>query len=101
VRLGSQHEYQRSGQSGTLLQTLQRNTWRSLGPCSTIPMAPTARGEEGEMEEKELLEELRAIRHLVRQTWIMVIVLVAVVAVPAVLLGCSTVGVILMEFLPH
>jgi len=53
------------------------------------------------MEEKELLEELRAIRHLVRQTWIMVIVLVAVVAVPAVLLGCSTVGVILMEFLPH
>ncbi|HUW15011.1 MAG TPA: hypothetical protein VM537_35160 [Anaerolineae bacterium] len=53
------------------------------------------------MEEKELLEELRAIRHLVRQTWIMVIVLVAVVAVPALLLGCMTAGVILMEFLPH
>jgi len=64
-------------------------------------MALTARGEEGEMEEKELLEELSAIRHLVRQTWIMVIVLVAVVAVPAVLLGCMTAGVILMEFLPH
>jgi aspartate/glutamate racemase len=53
------------------------------------------------MEEKELLQELKAIRHLARQTWIMVIVLVAVVAVPAVLLGCTTVGMILLEFLPH
>ena len=53
------------------------------------------------MEENELLDELRAIRHLVRQTWILVIVLVAVVAVPAVLLGCMTPGVILVEFLPH
>ena len=64
-------------------------------------MALTAPGEEGEMEENKLLEELKAIRHLVRQTWILVIVLVAVVAVPAVLLGCSTAGVILVEFLPH
>jgi len=53
------------------------------------------------MEENELLEELRAIRHLVRQTWILVIVLVAVVAVPAVLLACMTAGVVLMAFLPH
>jgi hypothetical protein len=53
------------------------------------------------MEEKELLEELRVIRHLVRQTWIMVIVLVAVVAVPSVLLGCTMAGMILIEFLPH
>ena len=64
-------------------------------------MALTAPGEEGEMEENELLEELRAIRHLVRQTWILVIVLVAVVAVPAVLLACMTAGVVLMAFLPH
>jgi hypothetical protein len=53
------------------------------------------------MEEKELLEELRVICHLVRQTWIMVIVLVAVVAVPSVLFGCTMAGMILIEFLPH
>jgi hypothetical protein len=75
--------------------------WRFDGACSTIPVALRAPEEEGEMEENELLEELKAIRHLVRQTWILVIVLVAVVAVPAVLLGCMTAGVILMEFLPH
>ena len=44
---------------------------------------------------------MKAIRHLVRQTWILVILLVAVVAVPAVLLGCMTAGVMLVEFLPH
>jgi len=38
---------------------------------------------------------------LLRQTWIMMIVLLAVVVVPTVLLGCMTEGVILMEFLPH
>jgi hypothetical protein len=75
--------------------------WRSCGPSPTIPMASDAHREEGEMEEKELLEELRAIRHLVRQTWIMVIVLVAVVAVPTVLFGCTMAGMILIEFLPH
>jgi hypothetical protein len=76
-------------------------TWRSCGPSPTINVAWKTRREEGDMEEKELLEELRVIRHLVRQTWIMVIVLVAVVAVPSVLLGCTMAGMILIEFLPH
>ena len=51
------------------------------------------------MEEKELLEELQAIRRLVRQTWIMMIVLLAVMVVPTVLVGCMTAGAMLMEFL--
>jgi hypothetical protein len=38
---------------------------------------------------------------LVRQGWIMMIVVLVVVAAPAVLLGCMTAGVILVEFLPH
>jgi len=53
------------------------------------------------MEEKELLEELQAIRRFVRQTWIMMIVLLVVVLVPTVLAGCITAGVSLVEFLPH
>ena len=43
----------------------------------------------------------RVIRRLVRQTWIMMIVLLVAVAVPTVLVGCMTAGVVLMEFLPH
>ena len=54
----------------------------------------------GEMEEKELPEEVQAIRRFVRQTWIMMIVLLVVV-VPTVFVGCMTAGVILVEFLPH
>jgi hypothetical protein len=53
------------------------------------------------MEEKELLEELQAIHRFVRQTWIMMIVLLLVIIVPAVALGCLTLGMILLEFLPH
>jgi len=53
------------------------------------------------MEEKELLEELQAIRRFVRQTWIMMIVLLVVVVVPTVLVRCSLLGVVLMQFLPH
>jgi hypothetical protein len=53
------------------------------------------------MEEKDVLQELQAMSRLVRQTWIMMIVLLVVVVVPAVLVGCMTAGVILMEFLPH
>jgi len=105
VRRGSQLEHQRWGLPSALLHTRRRNPWRSLAPYSTIPVALTATTDavsrEGEMEEKELLEELRAIRHLVRQTWILAILPVALVAVPAVLLGCLTAGVILVEFLPH
>jgi len=52
------------------------------------------------MEEKELLQELQAIRRFVRQTWIMMIVLLVVV-VPTVFVGYSLLGVVLMEFLPH
>ena len=47
------------------------------------------------MEQKELLEELRAIRHFVRKNRIMMIVLVAVV-VPTVFVGCSLLGVVLV-----
>jgi hypothetical protein len=53
------------------------------------------------MEEKEVLEELEAIHRFVRQTWIMMIVLLVVIIVPAVLLTCGTMGMILLEFLPH
>ena len=53
------------------------------------------------MEEKDVLQELQAIRRFVRQTWIMMIVLLVLVVVPTVLLGCVTVGMILIEFLPH
>jgi len=53
------------------------------------------------MEEKDVLQELQAIRRLVRQTWIMMIALLVVVVVPTVFVGCSLLGVILMEFLPH
>ena len=56
---------------------------------------------EGEMEEKDVLQELQAIRRFVRQTWIMMIVLLVVIVVPTVLVGCMTAGVILVEFLPH
>jgi hypothetical protein len=48
-----------------------------------------------------VLQELHAIRRFVRQTWIMMIVLLVVVVVPTVFVGCSLLGVILMEFLPH
>jgi hypothetical protein len=53
------------------------------------------------MEEKDVLQELQAIRRFVRQTWIMMIVLLVVIVVPTVLVGCMTAGVILVEFLPH
>ena len=53
------------------------------------------------MEEKDALQELQATRRLVRQTWIMMIVLLVVIVVPTVLVGCMTAGVILVEFLPH
>lgn len=53
------------------------------------------------MEEKDVLQELQAIPRFVRQTWIMMIVLLVVVVVPTVLVGCSLLGVVLMEFLPH
>jgi len=53
------------------------------------------------MEEKDVLQELQAIRRLVRQTWIMMTILSVVVVVPTVLVGCSLFGVILVEFLPH
>ena len=55
----------------------------------------------GEMWEKGVLQELQAIPRFVRQTWIMMIVLLVVVVVPTVLVGCSLLGVVLMEFLPH
>ena len=55
----------------------------------------------GETEEKDVLQELHAIRRFVRQTWIMMIALLVVVVVPTVFVGCSLLGVILMEFLPH
>jgi uncharacterized membrane protein len=45
------------------------------------------------MEEKDVLQELQAIRRFVRQTWVMMIVLLVV--------GCSLLGVVLVEFLPH
>ena len=53
------------------------------------------------MAEKEPLEELHAIRRFVRQTWIMMIVLLVVVVVPTVFVGCSLLGVVLVECLPH
>ena len=53
------------------------------------------------MEEKDVLQELQVIRRFVRQTWIMMIVLLVVIVVPTVLVGCMTAGVILVEFLPH
>ena len=48
-----------------------------------------------------MLQELQAIRRFVRQTWIMMIVLLVVVAVPTVFVGCSLLGVVVIEFLPH
>jgi hypothetical protein len=56
---------------------------------------------QSEMEEKDVLQELQAIRRFVRQTWIMMIVLLVVIVVPAVLLGCMTAGMILVELPPH
>jgi hypothetical protein len=53
------------------------------------------------MEEKELPKELQAIRRFVRQTWIMMIILLVVILVPTALVGCMTAATILMEFLPH
>jgi hypothetical protein len=53
------------------------------------------------MEEKELLQQLQAVHRFVRQTWIMMIVLLVVIIVPAVAVGCLTAGMILLEFLPH
>jgi hypothetical protein len=53
------------------------------------------------MEEKDVLQELQAIRRFVRQTWIMMIVLLVVVVVPTVLVGCLLLGVVPGEFLPH
>jgi len=53
------------------------------------------------MEEKELREELQAIRRFVRQTWIMMIALLVVIVVPAMAVGSLTLGMILLEFLPH
>ena len=53
------------------------------------------------MEEKELREELQAIRRIARQTWIMMIALLVLIVIPTVLVGCMTAGVVLIEFLPH
>lgn len=52
-------------------------------------------------EQGETGEQLAEIRRLVRQIWIMMIIAIALVVVPMVLFGCSVLGVILFEFVPH
>ncbi len=57
---------------------------------------------EGAVEDEQVvMEELAKIRRMVRQIWIMMIIVIAFVAVPVFLFGCSVIGVILFEFLPH
>ena len=48
------------------------------------------------MEDKDVLQELQAIRRFVRQIWIMMIVLLVVLVVPTVFVGCSLLGVVLV-----
>jgi len=53
------------------------------------------------MEEKDVLQELQAIRRFVRQTWIMMIVILVLFVIPTVLVECLIAGAMLMEFLSN
>ncbi len=56
----------------------------------------------GKMAEQQVtIETLSEIRRFVRQIWVMVLILVILVAVPMICLGCSVIGLIGIEFLPH
>ena len=52
-------------------------------------------------EQQPTREELTEIRRFVRQIWVMAVILIVLVALPLIVLACSTLGLIAIEFLPH